>query len=172
MSDDATALKRERMNVGDTELLRTINHSWCDAAGVVDPAAFNLSPADRKDFNRLSIARGDATTPEHAYADRAASIKARCDANGRKYKPPAGVLAVTVDEVESAEIKSSEGTRTPLTVWDDSMNKNRSDYHGHIDFNEVPAEHRGLCLLAAKTMLAKAQDRGWKFRPVAPPESP
>ncbi|MDE8649485.1 endo-1,4-beta-xylanase [Rhodococcus qingshengii] len=170
MSDDASALKRERMDVGDTELLRTINNSWCNAAGVVDPAAFNLSPADRKDLNRLSIARSDATTPEQAYVDRAERIKARCDTNGREYKPPAGVLAVTVDEVESAEIKSSEGSRTPLTVWDDSMNDNRSDYHGHIDFNEVPGDDRGLCLLAAKTMLAKAQARGWKFRPVEPSE--
>ncbi|KMO69913.1 hypothetical protein [Mycolicibacterium chlorophenolicum] len=170
MGDDATALKRVRMDAGDTELLRTINNAWCNAAGVVDPAAFNLSPADRKDFNRLSIARGDATSPEQAYADRAACIKARCDANGRKYKAPAGVLAVTVDEVESAEIKSSEGGRAPLTVWDDSMNDSRSDYHGHIDFNEVPADDRGSCLLAAKAMLAKAQARGWKFRPVEPPE--
>ncbi len=75
MGDDATALKRVRMDAGDTELLRTINNAWCNAAGVVDPAAFNLSPADRKDFNRLSIARGDATSPEQAYADRAACIK-------------------------------------------------------------------------------------------------
>lgn len=172
MSDDATALRRERMKVGDTELLRAINNSWCNAAGVVDPAAFNLSPADRKDLNRLSIARGDATTPEQVYADRAAVIKARFDAEGKgyRYKPPAGVLAVTVDEVVSAEIKSSEGSRTPLTVWDDSMNANRSDYHGHIDFTEVPADDRGLCLLAAKTMLAKAQARGWKFLPGEPPE--
>lgn len=170
MSDGAPVLKRERMSVGDTELLRTVNSSWCNAAGVVDPAAFNLSDADRKDFNRLSVARGDAITAEQAYADRAACIKARCDKNGRKFRPPAGVLAVTVDEVESAEIKSSEGSRTPLTAWDDSMNDNRSDYHGHIDFNEVPADDKGLCLLAAKTLLAKAQARDWMFRPVEPPE--
>lgn len=170
MSDGATAFRRERMAVGETELLRTINSSWCNEAGVVDPAAFDLSQADRKDHNRLSIARGDATTPEQAYADRAARIKARCDANGRTYKPPAGVLAVTVDEVDFAEIKSPEGWRTPLSAWDDSMNDNRSDYHGHIDFNEVPPDDRGLCLLAAKAMLAKAQDRGWKLRPVEPPK--
>lgn len=168
MSEDAALFRRERMGVGETELLRTINSSWCNADGVIDPAAFNLSDADRKDFNRLSIARGDATTPEQAYSDRAAVIKARCDANGRRYRPPAGVLAVTVDEVESAEIKSTEGSRTPLTVWDDSMNNNRSDYHGHIDFNEVPSEDRGLCLLAAKAMLALAEARGWRFRPVEP----
>lgn len=154
------------MEAGDTELLRAINNSWCDAAGVVDPAAFNLSHSDRKDLNRLSIARGDATTPEQAYAVRAAVIKARFDAKGKSHKPPAGVLAVTVDEVESTEVKSSDGSRTPLTVWDDSMNSNRSDFHGHIDFNEVPADDRGQCLLVAKIMVAKAQAGGWKFRPV------
>nr|WP_314141110.1 endo-1,4-beta-xylanase [uncultured Rhodococcus sp.] len=170
MSDDAAAPKRVRMDVGDIELLRTVNSSWVNAAGVVDPAAFDLSSADRADLNRLSIARGDATTPEQAYADRAAAIQARFKTRGKSHKPPAGVLAVTVDEVESAEVKSSDGSRTPLTVWDDSMNGNRSDYHGHIDFNEVPADDRGLCLLAAKTMAAQAQARGWKFRPVEPTE--
>lgn len=164
---NAAVSTRERMERADTELLRAISKGWVDDSGVISPDAFNLSSADRKDLNRLSIARGDATTPEQAYLDRAAQIKARCDANGRKYNPPAGVMAVTVEEVESAEIKSSQGSRNPLTAWDDSMNNNRSSYHGHIDFNDVPADDKGLCLLAAKAMLKEAEAKGWKFRPVA-----
>lgn len=171
MSKDVAVLRRERIVVGETELLRPIIDAWCND-GVVDPQAFNLSSADKKDFNRMSVVLGDVTTPEQAYAARATSIKARCDASGKSYTPPVGVLAVTVEEVESVEIKSSEGNedRTPLTVWDDSMNDDRPDDHGHIDFNDVPPTDKGACLLAAKTMLAKAQARGWKFRPLEPPE--
>lgn len=167
MSEDAI---RERMEFGETELLRPIISVWYDDKGVVAPQAFNLSSADKADFNRLSIVRGDATTAEQAYADRAAFIKARCDAMGKEYKAPAGVLAVTVEEAESVEIKSSEGGRTPLTVWDDSMNDDRPDDHGHIDFNNVPADNKGACQFVAKAMLVRAEARGWKFRPVEPPE--
>jgi hypothetical protein len=171
MSEDVSALRRERIDVGEMELLRPIIHAWCNE-GVVDPQAFNLSSADKKDLNRMSIARGDVTTPEQAYMARAASIKARCDDAGKPFTPPVGVLAVTVEEVESVEIKSPEGSesRMPLTVWDDSMNDDRPDDHGHIDFNDVPPTDKGACLLAAKTMLAKAQARGWKFGPVEPAE--
>lgn len=167
MSEDAT---RERMAVGETELLRPIISAWCDDKGVVAPQAFNLSSADKQDSNRLSIVRGDATTPDQAYADRASHIKRRCAEKGKAYVPPVGVLALTVEEVESVEIKSSEGSRTPLTVWDDSMNADRPDDHGHIDFNEVPPDDRGACLFVAKAMLAQAEARGWKFRPVEPSE--
>jgi hypothetical protein len=171
MSEDETVLRRERIVVGETDLLRPIIDAWY-SDGVVDPQAFNLSSADKKDLNRLSVVRGDVTTPEHAYAARASAIKARCEAKGTRYLPPVGVLAVTVEEVESVEIKSPEGSasRTPLTAWDDSMNNDRPDDHGHIDFNDVPASDKGACLLAAITMLAKAQARGWKFRPVESPQ--
>jgi hypothetical protein len=160
-------LSRERIVIGETELLRPVIDAWCND-GVVDPQAFNLSSADKKDSNRLSVVRGDVTTPEQAYMARATSIKARCEALGKSYKPPVGVLALTVEEVESVEIKSPEGSRTPLTVWDDSMNDSCPDDHGHIDFNAVPPSDKGACLLAAKTMLAKALAHGWKFRPVEP----
>ncbi|PTR24204.1 hypothetical protein C8K36_108219 [Rhodococcus sp. OK519] len=173
MSEDVGVPRRERIDVGETELLRPIIDAWC-IDGVVDPQAFNLSSADKKDFNRMSVVRGDVTTPEQAYLARATSIRARCDASGKSYTPPVGVLAVTVEEVESVEIKSPAGSedRTPLTVWDDSMNDDRPDDHGHIDFNDVPPTDKGACLLAAKTMLAMAQARGWKYRPVEPAEEP
>lgn len=167
MSEDAA---RERMAVGGTELLRPIISAWCDDRGVVAPQAFNLSSADKQDFNRLSIVRGDATTPDQAYADRASHIKKRCEDKGKAYVPPVGVLAVTVDEVESVEIKSFEGSHRPLTVWNDSMNSSRPDDHGHIDFNDVPPDDRGACLFVAKAMLAEAEARGWKFRPLEPQE--
>ena len=101
MSEGAT---RQRMAIGETELLRPIISAWCDDKGVVAPQAFNLSSADKQDSNRLSIVRGDATTPDQAYADRASHIKKRCDEKGKAYVPPVGVMAVTVDEVESVEI--------------------------------------------------------------------
>ncbi|MGW4774642.1 hypothetical protein ACWEO2_42245 [Nocardia sp. NPDC004278] len=101
----------------------------------------------------MSIARGVATTPEQAYKDRANAIKERCEQNDKIYQAPAGVLAVTVEEVESVEIKSPQGSesRHPLTAWDDSMNDNRPDDHGHIDFNEIPPGDKGACLLAARS---------------------
>lgn len=167
MSEDAT---HERMAVGEAELLRPIISAWCDDKGVVAPQAFNLSSADKRDSNRLSIVRGDATTPDQAYADRASYIKKRCVEKRKTYMPPVGVLAVTVEEVESVNIKSSKGSRTPLTVWDDSMNADRPDDHGYIDFNDVPPDDRGACLFVAKAMLAQAEARGWKFRPAEPPE--
>lgn len=167
MSEDVT---RERMTVGEAELLRPIISVWCDDKGVVAPQAFNLSSADKQDSNRLSVVRGDATTPDQAYADRASRIKKRCVEKGKPYTPPVGVLAVTVEEVESVEVESSEDSRTPLTVWDDSMNADRPDDHGHIDFNGVPPGDRGACLFVAKAMLAQAEARGWKFRPAEHPE--
>lgn len=163
MSEGAT---RQRMAIGETELLRPIISAWCDDKGVVAPQAFNLSSADKQDSNRLSIVRGDVTAADQAYADRASQIKKRCGENGKAYVPPVGVLALTVDGVESVEIKSTDGSRTPLTVWDDSMNADRPVDHGHIDFNEVPPADRGACLFVAKAMLAQAEARGWKFRPV------
>lgn len=162
---EASGSMRERLAEGHIELLRVISKGWVNEEGVVNPAAFNLSAADRNDLNRLSIARGVAVTPEQAYADRAAQIEARCQANGKKFSPPAGVMVVTVGDVESAQIETAQGCRTPLTAWDDSMNSKRSRYHGHIDFNEVPADDRGLCLFAAKALLSAAKVRGWKFIP-------
>lgn len=169
MSEDATLFKRERIVVGERELLRPIIKAWYND-GVVDPQAFNLSSADKKDNNRLSIVRGNVTTPEQAYIARAASIKTRCDALGKPYTPPVGVLAVTVEEVESIELESPEGSRSrrPLTAWDDSMNDDRPDDHGHVDFDDVPPSDKGASLLAAKTMLAMAWARGWMFSPVEP----
>lgn len=171
MSEDVSVVRRERIVVGKTELLRPIINAWWND-GVVDPQAFNLSSADKRDFNRMSVVRGDVSTPEQAYTARATSIRARCDESGKSYTPPVGVMAVTVEEVESVELKSPEGSedRTPLTAWDDSMNDDVPDDHGHIDFNDVPPTDKGACLLAAKTMLVKAQARGWKFRPGEPPE--
>lgn len=171
MSENVAALKRERIVAGETELLRPIIGAW-HKDGILDPQAFNLSSADRRDFNRLSIARGDVTTPEQAYVDRANAIRDRCEATGKPYAPPVGVLAVTVQEVEFVEIKLSEGARMPLTVWDDSMNANRPDDHGHIDFNDVPASDKGACLWVAKAMLVRAQQRGWRFRLAEPAEEP
>jgi hypothetical protein len=163
MSENGVALERERIAAGETELLRPIIDAW-HKDGVLDPQAFNLSSADRNDHNRLSVVRGDATSPEQAYAARANAIRDRCSASGKPYAPPVGVLAVTVLEVESVEMKFAEGSRTPLTAWDDSMNADRPHDHGHIDFNDVPANDKGACLWVAKAMLARAQHRGWKFR--------
>lgn len=163
MSENAAALKRERIIAGETQLLRPIIDAW-HKDGVIDPQAFNLSSADRKDFNRLSVARSEVTSAEQAYTDRANAIRDRCWASGKPYRPPAGVLAITVEEVESVEIKLAEGSRMPLTAWDDSMNADRPDDHGHIDFDDVPASDKGACLWVAKAMLARAQRRGWQFR--------
>ncbi|OLT32207.1 hypothetical protein BJF84_03605 [Rhodococcus sp. CUA-806] len=72
-----------------------------------------------------------------------------------------------MSDVESVEIKSPSGdsSRTPLTVWDDSMNSSRSDYHGHIDYNDVPPSDKGAHAFVAKALVAKAKKNGWKFRP-------
>ncbi|WP_109523549.1 endo-1,4-beta-xylanase [Nocardia aurea] len=159
--------RRERMTDGNEQLLRPIIARWC-VNGVVVPDAFKLSAADKKDSNHLSIGRGSAMTPEQAYHDRAKFIQTRCNANGRPYMPPVGVYAVTVDEVESIEIKSSDGdlVRQPLTVWDDSMNDDVPDDHGHIDYNGVPPSDKGAHEFAAKTLLRRALAHGWKYGPV------
>ncbi|MEV5832868.1 endo-1,4-beta-xylanase [Nocardia sp. NPDC052112] len=171
MSNDAETPEsvRERITDPDQELLRPIIRPWV-TNGVIAPDAFNISQTDRKhDFNRMSIARSVATTPEQAYKDRANAIKERCEQNDKIYQAPAGVLAVTVEEVESVEVKSPQGSesRHPLTAWDDSMNDNRPDDHGHIDFNEIPPGDKGACLLAAKALLDRAKKRGWKYGPFA-----
>lgn len=156
--------RRIRITDGDEQLLRPVIANWV-VDGIVAPDAFKLSSADKRDSNHLSIARNSATTPERAYRDRAGRIEKRCNETGASYKPPVGVLAVTVDDVESIEVKTSS-TRKPLTVWDDSMNDNVPDDHGHIDYNDVPPSDRGAHDLAAKTLLAKALEHGWKFGPV------
>ncbi|KAF0846477.1 endo-1,4-beta-xylanase [Nocardia caishijiensis] len=169
MSDDSESpeILREPITVPTEELLRPIISNWF-TNDVIDPSAFNISTTDRKhDNNRMSIARGSATTPEQAYQAKLNAIKERCEPLGKPYNAPIGVLAVTVEEVESVEVKSPHGgeARQPLTVWDDSMNENRPDDHGHIDFNAVPADDKGACLLAAKQLLRLAMERDWKYRP-------
>nr|WP_256938701.1 endo-1,4-beta-xylanase [Rhodococcus qingshengii] len=158
---------REQIIAPDKVLFRPIVRAWVPD-GVVTPAAFKLTQKDKDDSNRLSIARGDAATAEDAYNERAEAIKKRCDENGKPYRPPVGVLSVTVDEVESIEIKSPEGSqaRQPLTAWDDSMNDDIPDTHGHIDYNELPPSDRGAYDFAAKALLARAVENGWKFGPI------
>ena len=159
---------RERITDSEQVLFRPIIRAWAPE-GVVTPDAFKLSTADKADANRLSIARAEAVTAEDAYRDRADSIRKRCNDNGRQYQPPLGVLAVTVAEVESLEVKSPEGSepRHPLTAWDDSMNTNIPDSHGHIDYNDLPPTDRGAHDFVAKALLAKATANGWKFGPVS-----
>ncbi|UGT54999.1 endo-1,4-beta-xylanase [Nocardia asteroides] len=169
MSDDSenSDIIRVPMTVPTEELLRPIISNWF-TNGVIDPSAFNISTTDRKlDNNRMSIARGSATTPEHAYQAKLGAIKERCELVGKPYNAPVGVLAVTVEEVESVEVKSPQGgvVRQPLTAWDDSMNENRPADHGHIDFSSVPADDKGACLLAAKQLLKLAMERDWKYLP-------
>ncbi|QXF84303.1 hypothetical protein HBA53_24680 (plasmid) [Rhodococcus pyridinivorans] len=68
-----------------------------------------------------------------------------------------------VDEVESIEIKSPEGSqaRQPLTAWDDSMNDHIPDTHEHIDYNELPPSDRGAYDFTAKALLAGVSDKRW-----------
>jgi|GEM_PF-6667141 len=169
MGNDAEEVEttREQITEPAKVLLRPIIRQWAPS-GAVTHLAFKLSNADKGDSNRLSIARGDATTAEDAYNERGNSIKKRCDETGKTYLPPVGVLAVTVAEVESIEIKSPDGTeaRRPLTVWDDSMNDHIPDTHGHIDYNELPPSDRGAHDFAAKALLRNAVDNGWKFGPL------
>lgn len=158
--------RRERMTDPSAQLLRPIIHQWV-TADVVNFEAFKLSTADKKDSNRLSIARGAATSAEQAYRDRADAVRRRCEDNGRPYIAPVGVLGLDLSEVESVEIKSPSGdsSRQPLTVWDDSMNSSRPDDHGHIDYNELPPSDKGAYTLVAKTLVARAQKNGWKYKP-------
>lgn len=169
MSDSAEVAKpvREQITDPDKVLFRPIVRPWVPE-GVVTPAAFKLNAKDKADSNRLSIARGEAVTAEDAYNERAQSIKKRCDDDGKPYRTPVGVLAVTVAEVESIEIKSPEGSepRQPLTAWDDSMTDGIPDTHGHIDYNDLPPTDRGAYDFAAKALLAKAVANGWKFGPI------
>ncbi|MFI6310829.1 endo-1,4-beta-xylanase [Nocardia fusca] len=165
MTDPAES-RRERITDLTEQLLRPIISMWV-VNDIVAPDAFKLSTADKRDSNRLSIARGSATTPERAYRDRADRIKERCDAAGKPYAPPVGVLALSVSEVESIEIKSAESdlARQPLTVWDDSMNDGVPDDHGHIDYNGIPPNDKGAHEFAAKALAKKAQANGWKYGP-------
>ncbi|CDP87377.1 MULTISPECIES: hypothetical protein [Mycolicibacterium] len=158
---------RERITDIEKVLFRPIIRAWAPA-GVITPDAFKLSTADKADSNRLSIARAEVTAAEDAYKERAESIRKRCEENSRPYRPPVGVLAVTVAEVESVEVKSPEGSepRHPLTAWDDSMNADIPDSHGHIDYNELPPTDRGAHDFVAKALLAKAMANGWKFGPI------
>ncbi|MEV0360301.1 endo-1,4-beta-xylanase [Nocardia sp. NPDC050697] len=156
---------REPITQRETVLFRPIIRAWAPN-GDVTPQAFKLSTADKADSNRLSIAHGD-TTAEDAYNERAAAVKKRCDDNGKPYHAPVGVLAVTVEDVESIEIKSPEESepRRPLTVWDDSMNDHIPDTHGHIDYDNLPPSDRGAYDFAAKALLDRAKKKGWKFGP-------
>lgn len=166
-SDESTEPVRERISDADQVLFRPIIRAWAPA-GVITPDAFKLSTADKADSNRLSIVRAEAITAEDAYNERAESIRKRCDENGRQYRPPVGVLAVTVDEVEAVEVKSPEGSepRQPLTAWNDSMNADIPDSHGHIDYDDLPPTDRGAHDFVAKALLAKAMASGWKFGPI------
>lgn len=169
MNDGAEASEfvRERITDSDKVLFRPIVRAWVPD-GVVTPDAFKLNAKDKADSNRLSIARGDAITAEDAYNQRAEAVKKRCDDSGKPYRPPVGVMAVTVGQVEAVEIKSPESSepRQPLTAWDDSMNDGIPDTHGHIDYNELPPTDRGAHDFAAKALLAKAVANGWKFGPI------
>jgi hypothetical protein len=169
MTDAAaeTKLVRERITDTDQVLFRPIIRAWAPA-GVITPDAFKLSTADKADSNRLSVARAEAVTAENAYNERAESIRKRCDESGRQYRPPVGVIAVTVGEVEAVEVKSPEGSepRQPLSAWNDSMNANTSDSHGHIDYDQLPPTDRGAHDFVAKALLAKAMASGWKFGPI------
>lgn len=169
MTDPERAIEpaRERITDNNQVLFRPIIRAWAPA-GVMTPAAFKLSTADKSDSNRLSIARAEAVTAEEAYHERAESIRTRCDQDGKPYRPPIGVLAVTVSEVEAVEVKSPEGSepRQPLTAWDDSMNHGIPDSHGHIDYNDLPPSDRGAHDFVAKALLAKAVANGWKFGPI------
>uniref|UniRef100_UPI00371A63BD endo-1,4-beta-xylanase n=1 Tax=Nocardia salmonicida TaxID=53431 RepID=UPI00371A63BD len=170
MTDDAVELPtvREPITQPDKVLLRPIIRAWVPN-GVVMPTAFKLNDKDKADNNRLSITRGEAVTAEEAYQERADSVRKRCEENDKLYRPPVGVLAVTVAEVESIEIKSETGSasRNPLTAWDDSMNVGIPDSHGHIDYDSLPPSDRGIYEFAAKALLAKAVSNGWKYGPVA-----
>ncbi|MDP0399213.1 MULTISPECIES: endo-1,4-beta-xylanase [Tsukamurella] len=159
---------RERITEPDQMLYRPIARAFV-AEGVVAPDAFLLNSNDKADSNRLSITRGSVATAEDAYNERAATLKEGCEKRGVPYRPPVGVLGVTVEEVESVEIKSPEGSevRRPLTAWDDSMNEGVCDTHGHIDYNDVPFSEKGAHLNTAKALLARAVDHGWKFGPLA-----
>ncbi|WP_032406677.1 hypothetical protein [Rhodococcoides fascians] len=166
MSETETEFVRERIVEHSNELFRPIIQHWV-RDDVVGPDAFKLSTADKNDANRLSVSRGEVVTAEQAYNARAESIKQRCDDNGKPFIAPVGVLSVTVGEVESVEVKSAGGAtaRNPLTVWDDSMNDSRANDHGHIDYNDLPPSDKGAHELAAKALLAKAKQNGWKYRP-------
>ncbi|NKR69756.1 endo-1,4-beta-xylanase [Gordonia sp. CNJ-863] len=167
MSDETEVAEtvREPITQSETVLFRPIIRAWAPN-GDVTPQAFKLSTADKADSNRLSIAHGD-TTAEDAYNERADAVKKRCDENNKPYRAPVGVLAVTVDDVESIEIKSPEGSeaRRPLTAWDDSMNDHIPDTHGHIDYDNLPPSDRGAYDFAAKALLNRAKKNGWKFGP-------
>jgi hypothetical protein len=169
MTDAAEAPEtvRERIVDSDGILFRPIIRAWVPD-GVVVPSAFKLNDQDRADSNRLSITRADAVTAEEAYNGRAEWIKKRCGERGKPYRPPVGVLAVTVAEVEAVEVCSPEGSepRQPLTAWDDSMNVSIPDEHGHIDYTDIPPTDRGAHDFAAKALLAKAVANGWKFGPI------
>ncbi|MCZ9629559.1 MULTISPECIES: endo-1,4-beta-xylanase [Rhodococcus] len=158
---------RERITQPDQVLYRPIAQAFV-ADGVVAPDAFLLNSADVKDHNRLSITRGSVATAEDAYNERAATLKAGCEKRSSTYRPPVGVLGVTVEEVEAVEIKSPEGSeaRRPLTAWDDSMNEGVPDAHGHIDYSDVPFSEKGAHLNTAKALLARAVDHGWKYGPI------
>lgn len=165
-SNERPKAERERITSGEDQLFRPIIEVWVPD-GEVTPAAFMLSTADKEDSNRLSIAREGATDPEGAYNERAGAIKKRCESNGREFRPPVGVLAVTVSEVESVEVREPEhlGPRRPLAAWDDSMNESIPDDHGHIDYNDLPPTEKGLHRYAAKALLNHAVSRGWVFKP-------
>ncbi|MCD2115004.1 endo-1,4-beta-xylanase [Rhodococcus rhodochrous] len=160
-----TDTHREQITDPEAVLYRPIVRAWYPN-GTVMPDAFKLNQRDKADSNRLSIARGDAVTAEQAYNERAEAVRKRCEENGKSYQPPVGVLAVTIDQVTDVEIKSGDSeTRKPLTAWDDSMNDHIPDSHGHIDYNDVPPSDKGAHELAAKALLAKALQNGWKFGP-------
>lgn len=80
-------------------------------------------------------------------------ILKRCEADGKPNKPPVGVLALTVDEVEQTTM---EDGAQPLAAWDDSMTRKIPDHHGHIDFTPI-LEDRDKMETARDILTSKAQ---------------
>lgn len=147
-------------------LWRVIIASWV-AAGRVMPQAFDLSPSDRANGNFLSVVHGERKTPEGAYQDRHDAIKSRCDANGRAFHAPAGVLKVAVGEVRAVVVATHDGKRSGnLDVVDDGGLNGLPTDHCSVDFNKVPPDEKGLRLAVAKVLLQKAENNGWQLEAV------
>jgi hypothetical protein len=161
-ADSQNDYVRERIEDSEEELLRPITQSWV-VGGTVSFNAFLLNAADRQDSNRLSVSRGSVVTAEEAYRIRAQHIKSRCELLEKEFRPPVGVLAVTVDQVERLEVKDEAGDGSrPLTAWNDSMNNFMRDEHGHIDYTEVAAD-KGKHHFVAKALTALAVANDWKW---------
>lgn len=150
-------MQRQRMVEPEEKLWRTIPQPWV-ANGRVTNLAFRPTPHDA---GYLSICRSQAISAEDAYQERSEQIRKRCEDQGKPHKPPAGVLSVTVAEVE--EVSMDDGS-TPLTVWDDSATENVPDYHGHIDFSPIVG-NKDQVNTASDILTSVARARGWEYSP-------